>query len=195
MSLCLLLRPGTGKGEGLGRLWEEGTSLSSSCVAPSLAEVPEATAHMLLLLSWMLEEGCPGRPCSPWCAFLSPGVQLQHFGVSLPVGNPWEEEGSSQDQDVQPAPGYHCWDGQQEGVRDPKYPSTPQESRGELIQSHPWDTSVTLPGTCSHFPSARAVLCLAKPCSAEISGGLFSFLSEKNTSFGLIWIEKTIQSL
>lgn len=71
----------------------------------------------------------------------------------------------------------------------------PQESREELLQSHPWDTSVALPSPRSHFSGSRAVLCLAKPCSAEISGGLFSFLSEKNTSFGLIWIEKTIQSL
>lgn len=60
-----------------------------------------------MLRARVLEEGCPARPCRTLVFFplLVLPVPLQHFRVSLAVGNPWEEERSSGDRDVQPAPG------------------------------------------------------------------------------------------
>lgn len=70
----------------------------------------------------------PTLVCFP---LLVPRVHLQHFRLSL--AHPWEEEGSWRNPHID-----HCWDGQQESVRShPKYPSVPQETREELIQSHP----------------------------------------------------------
>lgn len=72
---------------------------------------------------------------------LLPHVHLQHFRVSLATVSPWEKEGSSGDQDVQAAPGSLLGRsaGKSESSPTPahsKYPSIPQETSEELIQSH-----------------------------------------------------------
>lgn len=135
--------PAAGKGEGLGRLWEEGSSFSSSCVAPSLAEVPEAREHMLL--PWMLEEGCPGRASLLCFPLLVPCAHLQHFRVFLAVGNAWEEEGA--------APGSLRAQCESSATSaHPKYPSIPQDNpespHGKPQNSPGCDTA--------HIPSAQA---------------------------------------
>lgn len=96
-----------------------------------------------MLLPWMLEEGCLDRPFSPSCAFLSccPMFISSTSGCPWPRSVPWEEEGSSGDQDVQAAPGSLLGRsaGKSESSPTPahsKYPSIPQETSEELIQSH-----------------------------------------------------------
>jgi len=79
---------GPGEGEGLGRegaRQTEGPSLTSSHVAPSLAEMLEATAHMLP--PSLLEEKCPDRPCSPSHAGLTGCPQF----ISSTSGRPWAQ--------------------------------------------------------------------------------------------------------
>lgn len=92
-------------------------------------------------------------------------VHLQHFRLSLALGNPWEEESSWGNLHLD-----HCWDGEQESVRShPKYPTG---NREELIQSHPkaplGHLAVTLHrqlGLCSAWQSPAllksALVCLA----------------------------------
>lgn len=170
--LSLLLHPGPGAG--CGRREPRYPSFISTGARATAPGMPSQTLLSLLCFPLLVPRAHPQ---------LFPGC-----------GNPWEEESCSRDQDVRLD---HCW----ESVRaHPKYPSIPQDSREQLIQSHPilWDTP-ELPWTpqCATAQSLHTSLQHRQLglCSAEISDGLFSFLSEKTTSFGLIWIEKTIQSL